>query len=477
MPHAGVFDFTGKMDMKKKWLTVFLGLWCIVALLEGCKNIEEKEQPEEMPKEVISREEISQEEMIQEDEEFRMNEPYAEYVKKYEEMAARYGEPDIYSVKDNYGFGVCYLTGVCGVNLMDYNGDGMLDLFLLYADGEPKGVNMNEHPIPLSDYYKVEIWTLEEGEMKQLLMVDHVSSFKTFQTSYWDSDECYLTVFENEEGMPVVQICEEKKEMCCYTNYYYQKEGTVKDTYQYEGGIYRCNQKTVSKEEFIKATAGYDTVLMNAYLSSNDISLEYLWEYHIDIPGVLEETKDVAEALKENKSAFFKEIRADYIPIYEEVLMSVRLECIDRRAEGFPGDFDYVLYDIDQNQIPELIIKSGTCEADYLYEIYTIENDSAVLCGEYSGFHSSLYISGEKGLVRYMGQMGGYEIMHYSLYGTEIVEKEIASGWIDWEEDYPDLNEYGYGEYDMLLGLGRGNVSYALYEAAGEEALTGDCET
>ncbi|MBQ6372845.1 MAG: hypothetical protein IJJ22_06970, partial [Oscillospiraceae bacterium] len=35
------------------------------------------------------------------------------------------------------------------------------------------------------------------------------------------------------------------------------------------------------------------------------------------------------------------------------------------------GECTYTLYDIDKDQVPELILKLGTCEADYHGEIYT----------------------------------------------------------------------------------------------------------
>ena len=33
----------------------------------------------------------------------------------------------------------------------------------------------------------------------------------------------------------------------------------------------------------------------------------------------------------------------------------------------------YYVYDIDKNGVRELIVQTGTCEADYMYEIYTIQ--------------------------------------------------------------------------------------------------------
>lgn len=61
-----------------------------------------------------------------------------------------------------------------------------------------------------------------------------------------------------------------------------------------------------------------------------------------------------------------------------------------------PDDFDivpelsYLVYDIDKDGTPEMIIKTGTCEADYHGWIYIFRDGRAFQVGEALGFgHSS----------------------------------------------------------------------------------------
>lgn len=46
---------------------------------------------------------------------------------------------------------------------------------------------------------------------------------------------------------------------------------------------------------------------------------------------------------------------------------------------------DYFLYDIDKDGVKELLLLNGTCEADYVYKIYTIGNGSARYIDEVNG--------------------------------------------------------------------------------------------
>jgi len=55
---------------------------------------------------------------------------YAAYYQKYSELVARYGKTEL--VDNIVGMGGSYLKGVCVVDLMDFNGDGTPDLFMVF---------------------------------------------------------------------------------------------------------------------------------------------------------------------------------------------------------------------------------------------------------------------------------------------------------------------------------------------------------
>ncbi len=51
----------------------------------------------------------------------------------------------------------------------------------------------------------------------------------------------------------------------------------------------------------------------------------------------------------------------------------------------------YIVYDVDKEGIKELIIKTDTCEADYIYEFYTYQNGLVLLGTAHEG-HTGLHI-------------------------------------------------------------------------------------
>ncbi len=78
------------------------------------------------------------------------------------------------------------------------------------------------------------------------------------------------------------------------------------------------------------------------------------------------------------------------------------------------GEFDmvpelsYLIYDIDEDGVPEMVVKFGTCEADYRGAIYTFRDGRALQVGEERGLaHSSFYSDpGENGIIIMSGHMG-----------------------------------------------------------------------
>jgi len=143
----------------------------------------------------------------------------------------------------------------------------------------------------------------------------------------------------------------------------------------------------------------------------------------------------------DQNNQFKKNVELTYIALY--------LRQFDLFAA--PVSFGYCFHDMDQNGLPELIIKTGSCEADYLYSFYMVSDGEFVECGSLSGSHAALYTNGSAGIVRYAGQMGVYDITISELKGTTLVTQEIANGTLDFGEEYPDLIEYGYGDYDQCI--------------------------
>ena len=113
------------------------------------------------------------------------------------------------------------------------------------------------------------------------------------------------------------------------------------------------------------------------------------------------------------------------------------------------------LYDMNQDGFPELILMTGGCEAAYLYTVYTIVDGKLIDCGELSGGHTVLYTNGSGRFVRYESHMRLYDIDVSTLEGTTLKTQEIAAGELDnsKEEQYPDLDRFGYGDYNQSMTL------------------------
>ena len=106
----------------------------------------------------------------------------------------------------------------------------------------------------------------------------------------------------------------------------------------------------------------------------------------------------------------------------------------EEAAEGFDLYWEYTLYDIDKDGVPEMIVKMGTCEADYHGEIYSVADGKAVLVEDELGLgHSSFYTDpGENGIILMQGHMG------YAWAERLCLENGVLTG----EELYEDdLNE------------------------------------
>lgn len=73
--------------------------------------------------------------------------------------------------------------------------------------------------------------------------------------------------------------------------------------------------------------------------------------------------------------------------IYTDVIAQYR---IASDKEVYP--YSYAMADLNLDGYPELMVKTGNCEANFVYEIWTKGADGkAVKAGTANGFHSNLY--------------------------------------------------------------------------------------
>lgn len=120
-------------------------------------------------------------------------------------------------------------------------------------------------------------------------------------------------------------------------------------------------------------------------------------------------------------------------------------------------DTIYYFYDMNGDGMKELIVKEGTCEADYQLRFFSIVNHSVKEVGKVMGFHTTLYECPNGGIYQSIPTMEDYSITRLELKNGEIVQfqvyqKDYISGE-DIETVVPDfinecnlLEEHSLGE-------------------------------
>ncbi len=79
---------------------------------------------------------------------------------------------------------------------------------------------------------------------------------------------------------------------------------------------------------------------------------------------------------------------------------------------------DYYLFDADQDGTPELFVRRGTCEADYMFYVYTYNGDRAVQIGSFDGGHGGLCTTRDGKLYREYAHMGVFGLCSLTWDGT-----------------------------------------------------------
>lgn len=113
-----------------------------------------------------------------------------------------------------------------------------------------------------------------------------------------------------------------------------------------------------------------------------------------------------------------------------------------------PWDYGYLYYDVDKNGIPELITKTGTCEADYTGTIYYFQNGRVEKAGDFSLSHASLYSDPvNNGVILGRGSMGWSCAIRYSLRYGYLTENPFFEESLDLDAN-PDAE---YTEIEELV--------------------------
>lgn len=166
----------------------------------------------------------------------------------------------------------------------------------------------------------------------------------------------------------------------------------------------------------------------------------------IEVGSSDSESGEKKEAEQDTKKTI-KTQDIDYEAVYAPIIQS---------AGQKYGTYNiYYKYDIDKDGVDELLVEEGTCEADYRYQVYTVENGTSVHLGEIPGGHSVFYADEAGGKEAYvllaMGHMGCESVTKISIKNGKIVEEEQFSRELGANDEYYQ-NDYmlPYAELDDL---------------------------
>lgn len=180
------------------------------------------------------------------------------------------------------------------------------------------------------------------------------------------------------------------------------------------------------------------------------------------LSGLIPEGMVITDENKDGVLQYFEaleDVEGEYIMLLLQAISAGEPTPADEYCSFEGGVYldscQFCLYDMDLDGFPEFILKTGVCEADFWFTVYTIADGALVDCGGLSGSHATLYADGAGGFVRYAGQMGVYNITVSTLEETTLITQEIADGEVDRSQggDYPELKQYGYEDYDQPLAF------------------------
>lgn len=164
-------------------------------------------------------------------------------------------------------------------------------------------------------------------------------------------------------------------------------------------------------------------------------------------------------------------VQGTVIDCYRSALND-KIEAAKQIGAEYAGNnytIEYTLYDMDHNGTPELLVKYGTCEADYRIAVYTYKEGAlSMIADEVGGSHTSFaYDYKANQLVLAQGHMGGGDMVWYDLDENGKLRQLTDTGGFEYGME-------GQPEYSAIMK--EYNVSYLPFSTSfsmGED----DCRT
>ena len=131
-------------------------------------------------------------------------------------------------------------------------------------------------------------------------------------------------------------------------------------------------------------------------------------------------------------------------PVKPSAATSYISEAYEKVFFGMAEPVGYSVFDMDSDGVDELIVKGGTCEADYTFMFYAYRNGEFIPLGSAGASHSILVSDGGDGLIIFGAQMG-YE------WADRVI---IKQGTLNFEALYEkDVGDESYTTWDVYIEM------------------------
>ncbi len=201
---------------------------------------------------------------------------------------------------------------------------------------------------------------------------------------------------------------------------------------------------------FAALSAGILIFVLSACRSVGNTDEEAKTTVSQNTAGAVQETETVDSEKKEQWQSAYRELLINFSEgIYEDEVpfygyTKADAEYQELMQNGVWPVSGYYLHDMNKDDVPELIVAFGTCEADALGHIYTFDGEKEVFAGETGLGHTDLYTSPDgNGIIFYWGHMGSISVSRKTMEGNELSSFTLLTMNIDDEPeaDYVPVEE------------------------------------
>ena len=161
-------------------------------------------------------------------------------------------------------------------------------------------------------------------------------------------------------------------------------------------------------------------------------------------PETVPVTDAVSEPATQEETAALGEDFPAFMTIYSDLVSQTFRSYSDEETVSV----SFALTELTGDDFPELLLKKGTCEADYSISVYTIDNCAPVLIGDQlPGGHTSFGLNTDTGALALLyGHMGYGGASQYKYENGQLVSAgdDFETEYIDSDDYFRIISEKGY---------------------------------